>query len=319
MSKSQRCEGHLKSSTLPSVPDSLPARWWLAIRPHSLGTALAPVIVGGGLAIRNGGARPLALILACLGVAFLLVGVNLGNDYFDYRQGADPPIGESNRALQREVLPPRWFLIGGFVAFGLGGACGVLVVIDSPPSVLLLGLPGALLGFFYTAPPFRLGYRGLGEIVVFLTLGEGAVLGSYVVTAARWSWFPLIVGIPISLTVTAILHANNLRDLDEDRRSGKRTLAVRLGTDAAIWEFRILIVAALAAIAALAVLVTPLALAGLALGSLGVAGSPGGERSPSRRARAHAPHVGSASEVGGVSRGSAGDRGIDLTFLPLPV
>src|SRR6185437_15022198 len=79
----------------------------------------------------------------------------------------------------------------------------------------------------------------------------------------RWSWLPLFVGIPISLTVTAILHANNLRDLDEDRRSGKRTLAVRLGTDGAIWEFRILIVGALAADAALAVVVTPLALAGL--------------------------------------------------------
>lgn len=248
---------------MSSVPDSLAARWWLAIRPHSLGTALAPVIVGGGLAIRDGSARPLALILAFLGVGLLLVGVNLGNDYFDYRQGADPPIGRSNRALQRGVLPPRWFLIGGFVAFGLGGACGVLVVVNSPRSVLLLGVAGALLGFFYTAPPFRLGYRGLGEIVVFLTLGEGAVLGSYVVTAARWSWLPLIVGIPISLTVTAILHANNLRDLDEDRRSGKRTLAVRLGTDAAIWEFRILIVGALAAVAAVAVLLTPLALAGL--------------------------------------------------------
>src|SRR6185437_7472549 len=79
----------------------------------------------------------------------------------------------------------------------------------------------------------------------------------------RWSWLPLFVGIPISLSVTAILHANNLRDLDEDRRSGKRTLAVHLGTNAAIWEFRFLIVGSLAAVAVLADLITPLALVGL--------------------------------------------------------
>lgn len=221
------------------------------------------MIVGGGLAIHDGGAKPLALILACLGVALLLAGVNLGNDYFDYRQGADPPIGQGNRALQRGILAPRWFLVGSFVAFALGGGCGLLLVITSPRSVLLLGVAGALLGFFYTAPPFRLGYRGLGELVVFLTLGEGAVLGSYVVTADRWSWLPLVAGVPISLTVTAILHANNLRDLDTDERSGKRTLAVRLGIDAARWEFRILVGAALAAVLIVGAAVTPLALAGL--------------------------------------------------------
>src|SRR5579885_2705809 len=96
---------------------SLAVRWWRAIRPHSLGTAVAPVLVGGGVAVHDGGARPWAFALALVGVALLLVGVNLGNDYFDYRSGADPPIGTGPRPLQSGLLSPRSFLWGSLVAF----------------------------------------------------------------------------------------------------------------------------------------------------------------------------------------------------------
>lgn len=245
---------------------SLPIRWWRASRPHSLGTAIAPVLVGGGVALHDGTARPVAFLLALLGVALLLIGVNLTNDYFDFFQGADPPIGVGARPLQTGLLAPSWFLIGGLIAFGLSGVIGVVLARQSPPEVLLVGVAGALLGFFYTAPPFKLGYRGLGEIVVFLLLGPGATLGSYAVIANRFSILPVLAALPIGLVVAALLHANNLRDLAEDARSGKRTLAVRLGPARAIREFQALIWGSEAAIVALAILVTP----GAALGLLTV-------------------------------------------------
>jgi 1,4-dihydroxy-2-naphthoate octaprenyltransferase len=242
---------------------SLARRWWVAVRPHSLGTAVAPVLVAGGVAARDGGARPWAFVLAVLGVVFLLVGVNLANDYFDFRSGADPPLGVGNRPLQRGLLAPRAFLAGAIVAFVVGGLAGVLLALASPPAVLLVGLAGALLGFFYTAPPLRLGYHGLGEIVVFLCLGPGAAFGAYAAIVGRFAASPIGAAIPIGLTVTAILQANNLRDLDDDARSGKRTLAVRLGPAGARAEYVVLVAGSLAAVVILAVLATPFAALGL--------------------------------------------------------
>jgi 1,4-dihydroxy-2-naphthoate octaprenyltransferase len=198
-----------------------------------------------------------------LGVALLLIGVNLANDYFDYRSGADPPVGVGSRPLQSGVLAPTSYLTGSFVAFGLAGLAGVILALASPPLILLIGFLGALLGFFYTAPPLRLGYRGLGELIVFLTLGVGATLGAYVVTTADFQPRVVLASLPIALTVTALLHANNLRDLTDDARSGKRTLAVRLGKRRAEFEYACLIAGAEAAVLVLALVQTPLVLVAL--------------------------------------------------------
>ena len=241
----------------------LAARWWQAIRPHSLGTAIAPVLVGGGVAVHDGVARPWAFFLALVGVALLLVGVNLGNDYFDFRSGADPPIGVGQRPLQSGTLAPHWFLIGSLIAFGVAGLIGVGLALASPREVLILGVVGAVLGFFYTAPPLRLGYRALGEVVVFLLLGTGATLGAYAVTANRFAWLPVWGSIPVGFVVAALLHANNLRDLADDARTGKRTLAVVLGEFGAVREYGVLIWGAEVAVLLLAVTATPLAALGL--------------------------------------------------------
>ncbi len=252
-----------RAAAFASAGPSLAVRWWRAIRPHSLVTAVAPVLVAGGVAAHDGTIRPIAFILALIGVALLLIGVNLGNDYFDFRSGADPPIGQGQRPLQAGVLPPRWFLVGSLIAFGLGGAIGVILAFGSPPAILPLGVGGALLGFFYTAPPLRLGYRALGEIVVFLLLGPGSTFGAYAVTTGHLALLPVWASVPIGLSVAALLHANNLRDLTEDARSGKRTLAVCLGERWAVREYVALIVGAEVATLGLALTVTPLAALGL--------------------------------------------------------
>lgn len=224
---------------------------------------MAPVLVGGGAAVHDGAIRPAAFALALLGVVLLLVGVNLGNDYFDFRSGADPPLGVGTRPLQAGLLAPGWFLASSLGALLAGGAIGIGLAVASRPEVLLLGTAGSLLGFFYTAPPLRLGYRGLGEPIVFALLGPGATLGAYVVTANRLSLGPALAGVPIGLVAAALLHANNLRDLADDARAGKRTLAVRLGSTWAIREFRVLLWGAELVVVGLAVLVTPFLALGL--------------------------------------------------------
>jgi 1,4-dihydroxy-2-naphthoate octaprenyltransferase len=235
--------------------------------------------------VRDGPARPLEWVIAFVGVASLLIGVNLGNDYFDFRSGADPPLGVGTRPLQRGVLPPRAFLVGSLVALLLGGVCGGIALLSGPPVIFDLGVAGAFLGVFYTAPPLQLGYRGLGEPIVFLCLGPGATLGTYTLVAGHLAWSPAIAAVPLGFAVTGILHANNLRDFAADERSGKRTLAVRLGRRGAAIEFAGLISLAQLSAIALAAFMTPLALVTLLtvpqsirLARLGLADRPDGRR-----------------------------------------
>jgi 1,4-dihydroxy-2-naphthoate octaprenyltransferase len=228
-----------------------------------LRTAVGPVLVGGSVALDEGAFRPFAFAMVLVGVALMLIGMNLVNDYFDYRNGADPPIGVGTRALQTGLLAPRAFLVGGCAALGLGGVFGVLLALQSPAMILVLGFAGALLGFFYTAPPLKLGYRGLGEVIVFALLGPAATLGAYAVAANRFAIEPVLASVPIAFAVTAILHANNLRDLAADKATGKRTLAVRVGPGWAIIEMYALVWAAEASVLVLAVILTPFAALGL--------------------------------------------------------
>jgi 1,4-dihydroxy-2-naphthoate octaprenyltransferase len=245
------------------VSPSLVQRWWLAIRPHSLRTALGPVLVGGSVALFDGSFRVWAITLALAGVTLLLIGTNLLNDYFDFRNGADPPLGVGQRALQTGLIAPNDFLRGGLLAIGLGGLLGVILALNSPGEILGIGLVAALLAFFYTAPPLKLGYRGMGDAIVFGLLGPAATLGAFAATANRLALAPVLASLPIAFVVTAILHSNNLRDFAADAAAGKRTLAVWLGPRLAGRELDLLLWAAELGVVLVAVTLTPFALVGL--------------------------------------------------------
>ena len=114
--------------------------------------------------------------------------------------------------------------------------------------VLALGLASVLAGYFYTASPFSLAYRGLGEVVVFVFMGPVIVLGAYYVQVEHWSWDAFLASLPIGLLVAAILHANNVRDIENDRRNGKWTLAALAGRPLADYEFIALTIGAFAVV-----------------------------------------------------------------------
>lgn len=232
--------------------------WIQATRPKSFAATVAPVALGLALAWRDGRFDPLTAALTLLGALLLQAGANLINDYMDHRTGADSSasLGPS-RVIQDGLLTPRQVLIEARICLGAGALLGIgLAGIGGWP-VWAIGVIGILIAVLYTAGPAPLAYRGLGEIAVFVAMGPGIVAGTYVVQTQTVTPGVLLAATPIGLLVAAILHANNLRDLDGDRLAGKRTLATRLGRRGAQIEYAALIAGAFASV-----------LAGIVLGEL---------------------------------------------------
>jgi 1,4-dihydroxy-2-naphthoate octaprenyltransferase len=229
--------------------------WVMAARVRTLPAAIAPVLVGTSLAIHDDEFDAIAFACALLGALFIQVGTNLSNDYSDARRGADTEdrLGPV-RVTAGGLVPPRQVLVATYVSFGLAVLCGIYLIAVAGPVLLLIGAASILAGVLYTGGPRPYGYEGLGELFVFLFFGIVAVTGSYYVQVQELPWQAFALAVPVGLLAAAILVVNNVRDLETDRRAGKRTLAVRLGRE----RTRRLYVAMLAA--------AYLSLAGIALG-----------------------------------------------------
>ncbi|MEA2292371.1 MAG: 1,4-dihydroxy-2-naphthoate polyprenyltransferase [Solirubrobacteraceae bacterium] len=204
--------------------------WLMAARPRTLPTGAAPVLVGTALAGTDGTFHALRFVAALLGALLIQVGANLSNDYSDARRGADTEdrLGPV-RVTAGGLVPPRQVLVATYVAFGLAVLCGVYLIATAGWALLLVGVASILAGVLYTGGPRPYGYEGLGEVFVFLFFGVAAVAGSYFVQVQRWDWEAFALAVPVGLLAAAVLIVNNLRDMETDRRAGKRTLAVRLG------------------------------------------------------------------------------------------
>ena len=204
--------------------------WVMAARVRTLPAAIAPVLVGTSLALGAGTFHPLAFVAALLGAVFIQVGTNLSNDYSDARRGADTEdrLGPV-RVTAGGLVPPRQVLVATYVTFGLAVACGAYLIAVAGWELLAVGAASILAGVLYTGGPRPYGYEGLGEVFVFLFFGVVAVAGSYFVQVQELPWQAFVCAVPVGLLASAILVVNNVRDLESDRRAGKRTLAVRLG------------------------------------------------------------------------------------------
>jgi 1,4-dihydroxy-2-naphthoate polyprenyltransferase len=204
--------------------------WGLAIRPRTLPAAAAGVVMGCAVAWRDGFFR-LDAALACLFAALLLqIGSNLANDVFDFERGTDTPerLGPT-RVTQAGLLTPREVKVGMAIVFGAAAFLGLYLAWLGGLPIILIGIAAIISAIAYTGGPFPLGYHGLGDIFVFIFFGLAAVAGTYYVQAGSVSAAAWWMSIPPGLIITAILVVNNLRDIDNDRKSGKHTLAVRIG------------------------------------------------------------------------------------------
>lgn len=211
---------------------------------------VVPVAFGGALAYHDTGVLNWLLFsLTLLGVSAAHLGVNLANDYFDFRLGADrPETGQrpysgGGDALTRDDVAPitvkRWFWMC-FVAAAAIGALIFLLMEKGRTTMLAVAVLGFLGGYFYTAPPFKLAYRGLGELDIFLFLGPAPIIGTYVVLTGELSWRVFLLSMPIAGLIALLLWINQFTDAETDRAAGKRNLVVRLGKRRARWGYLLL-------------------------------------------------------------------------------
>lgn len=208
--------------------------WVMAARLRTLPASVAPVLVGTSLATTERDLRVGGFIAALLGAILIQVGTNLSNDYSDARRGADTDdrLGPV-RITAGGLAPPRQVLVATYATFAAAVLCGVYLVYLAGPILLVIGAASILAGVLYTGGPRPYGYEGLGEVFVFLFFGIVAVTGSYYVQTENVTWEAVVLAVPVGLLASGILVVNNVRDLESDRRAGKRTLAVRLGRERA--------------------------------------------------------------------------------------
>src|SRR4051794_28071392 len=233
------------SASSRSAPDLVSALrlWLVAARPRTLPAAVAPVLVGTALAGTEGTFKPVRFVCALIGSIFIQIGTNLANDYSDARRGADTEdrLGPV-RVTAGGLMPPRQVLVGTYVAFGIAVAAGAYLVAVAGWQLLAVGVASIVAGVLYTGGPKPYGYEGLGELFVFLFFGIVAVVGSYFVQTEDLTRAAFDLSVPVGLLAAAILVVNNIRDIDTDRRAGKRTLAVRLGRERARRLFALMII-----------------------------------------------------------------------------
>jgi 1,4-dihydroxy-2-naphthoate octaprenyltransferase len=206
--------------------------WLMAARVRTLPAAVAPVLVGTALAGFQHIFHPLRFVAALVGAIFIQVGTNLSNDYSDARRGADTEdrLGPV-RVTAGGLVPPKQVLIATYISFGIAVLAGVYLIAVAGWQLLIVGAASILAGVLYTGGPRPYGYEGLGELFVFLFFGIVAVAGSYFVQVKHLHWEAFALAVPVGLLAAAILVVNNDRDIDTDRRAGKKTLAVRLGRE----------------------------------------------------------------------------------------
>ena len=219
--------------------------WVLAIRPKTLWSAFAPVIMGGAIAYADDVFHA-GYMLAALAAAYLIqIGTNLCNDYCDFQKGTDNEerVGPL-RVTQAGLLSPATVLKATILTFGMAAVLCLLLVLRGGWPIVVIGAVSILCGIWYTAGRYSMGYLGLGDVFVLIFFGPVAVAGTYYLQALDWSMQSVFAGLGAGLLSVAVLSVNNLRDREGDARSGKKTLAVRFGVTFARLEYTACLLAA---------------------------------------------------------------------------
>jgi len=255
--------------------------WVAGARPRTLPAAVVPVVVGTGVALGYGRFSWWRALLALLVALALQVGVNYANDYSDGVRGTDERRVGPVRLVASGLAPPRQVLAGALASFAVAGLAGFVLAATTSWWLLLLGIAAVAAAWTYTGGRHPYGYRGLGELAVFVFFGVAAVAGTAYVQMHQVTWLAVAACVPVGLLTVALLVVNNLRDIPSDAVAGKRTLAVLMGDHrtrllyvaCALIPYALLAVIALARPLALIALVTvPLALVPVRVVRSGAAG-----------------------------------------------
>ena len=216
-------------------------RWIIASRPKTLTAAISPVLLGTALAYSEGSFNIIIFIFIITSACLIQIGTNLSNDLFDYLKGTDNSsrLGP-DRAMQAGIISKQEIIKAIFIVFSISICFGFYLALLGGWIIVLIGLLSIFCGIIYTGGPFPLAYNGLGDIFVFIFFGLVAVSGTYYLYTDNFSVNSLILGSACGCLSTGVLVVNNLRDIDNDSKCGKNTLAVFLGVKFTQMEYLLL-------------------------------------------------------------------------------
>lgn len=201
----------------------------MAFRPKTLTASVVPIFVGTALSIAvNGQFSSLVLCCALLSALCIQVATNLFNDAIDFKKGADTDLRLGPQRFTQSLSYRKVFQLALVVSFA-ALLFGIPLVMRGGWPFVVLGLVSLFLAFSYTGGPFPLAYLGLGDLFVILFFGLVAVAGTYFLHQGTWSGASAVAGIQIGFLATLLIAINNMRDAEQDKKVGKKTLAVRLG------------------------------------------------------------------------------------------
>ena len=245
--------------------------WLRQMRFPFITATIVPILIGSSAAFATVGTFNLVLfILALVAIICLNLGANMANEYFDHLSGNDwvnknrSPFSGGTGLIQAGLTSPKAVLIAAWVAFAIGAMVGIVILlITRSRFILTLGLIGLGGGYFYTANPIRLGYRGAGEVVIGLLCGLGPVYGAYFLQTRSIDLVPLGPAVIISLLVFLVILINEFPDADADAAVNKKTLVVLLGANTAAQIYRTVLILTYVAAIATAMSFEKMRLAGL--------------------------------------------------------
>ena len=216
--------------------------WLLASRPKTLLASVVPVMVGTALAINVDKFNPLVTLVALVCSLLIQIGTNFTNDLYDFYKGADTVSRKGPvRVLAAGLISVKEMKTGIIIAFLSAFILGLYLVYIGGIIILAIGVLSILAGIAYTAGPYPLAYKGLGDIFVFMFFGLIGTMGTFYLQANELSLPAFLSSIPVGSLITNILVVNNYRDIETDRIAGKNTLAVKLGKTFTQYQFIFLI------------------------------------------------------------------------------
>lgn len=204
--------------------------WWRLFRPFTLTASVVPVLVGTGVAIPTHHFHTALFIAMLLASMLIQSATNMFNEYFDYKRGLDDEhmVGIAG-TIVRDGVRPKLVLAFGWISIFIALLLGVYLCIETTWWLALIGAVCMMIGYLYSGGPWPLAYTPFGELAASTAMGPTIVLIAFYLQAGEITWRATLISIPIGLLIGAILLANNIRDMDQDVRGGRRTIAILVG------------------------------------------------------------------------------------------
>jgi 1,4-dihydroxy-2-naphthoate octaprenyltransferase len=209
--------------------------WWTLTRPHTLTAAFVPVFIGTALALPYTELNISLFIMMLLSCLIIQAATNMINEYYDFKRGLDHEgsVGIGG-AIVRHGVKPKTIITLAFVLFGVATLIGVYICMQTSWWIAVIGTVCMAAAYLYTGGPYPIAYTPFGEIVAGLFMGNIIILLSFYVQTTTVTVESILISMPISILVGAILLANNIRDLDGDQENGRKTLAILVGRKNAV-------------------------------------------------------------------------------------